>query len=92
MISVNLYSNNSIELEKFLSLFYDSCFYLYQKSNWKKDYDNPVEVVEIIGIFADNLDKFKISMWISIDKGVFINVTDNNADNLIKYIYERFPY
>ena len=82
MVSVNLYSNDSIELQKFLSLFYDSYFYLYEKSNWKKDYTNPVEVVEIIGTFADNSDKFDISMWISIDKDVFINVTDDNVNNL----------
>ena len=31
-------------------------------------------------------------MWVSLDKGVFINVTEENADNLIKYLYERYPY
>lgn len=92
MASVSLYSSNPIELEEFLSLFYDSSFSLNEKLNWEKDYNNPVEIVEIIGTFADNSDKFEISMWISIDKGIFINVTDNNADRLIKYIYERFPY
>ena len=92
MVSVNLYSNNSIDLENFLSLFYDSSFSLNKDLNWEKKYNNPVEVVEIIGAFADNSEKFEISMWVSIDKGVFINVTDKNADSLIKYIYERFPY
>ena len=37
-------------------------------------------------------DKFKINMWISLDKEVYINVTDNNADKLIRYIYERYPW
>ena len=58
MVSVNLYSENSKELEKFLS----------------------------------SLDDFKIVMWVSLDKGIYINVTEENADNLIKYLYERYPY
>lgn len=92
MVSVNLCSNKSIELEKFLSLFYDSSFSLNKDLSWKKNYNNPIEIVEIIGTYADNLDKFEINMWVSIDKDVFINVTEKNADSLIKYIYERFPY
>ena len=40
----------------------------------------------------DNFDSFKIMMWISLDKGVYIHVTEDNADNLIKYLYERYPY
>ena len=31
-------------------------------------------------------------MWISLDTGVYIHVTDKNANNLIKYLYERYPY
>ena len=46
----------------------------------------------MIGIFADNFDHYQLSMWISLDKNVFIRVTENNADDLIRYLYERFPY
>jgi len=28
----------------------------------------------------------------SLDKGIYINVTEENADNLIRYLYERYPY
>lgn len=48
--------------------------------------------MDIIGTFIENNDKFKINMWISLDKEVYINVTDNNADKLIRYIYERYPW
>ena len=47
---------------------------------------------DIIGAFIENNDKYKINMWISLDKGIYINVTDYNADKIIRYIYERFPY
>jgi hypothetical protein len=92
MVSVNLISENSYELEKFLSSFYNSSFDINDNLNWEHKYSNPVELAEIIGAYVDNLDNFNIVMWISLDKGVYINVTTDNADSLIKYLYERYPY
>ena len=45
----------------------------------------------------DNLTKAEFlnsgfTLEISIDNGIFINVTDDNLDNIIRYIYDRFPY
>ena len=48
-------------------------------------------MIELVSCFMDNKDKFKINLWISFDEGVFVNVTDNNLENIIKYIYARFP-
>lgn len=92
MVSVNLYSESSREIEKFLSSFYNSSFDINNDLNWKHQYNNPIEITEIIGAFIDNFDDFKLTMWVSLDKGVYINVTDENADSLIKYLYERYPY
>lgn len=92
MVLVNLYSESSKELEKFLSSFYNSSFDINDNLNWEHKYSNPVELAEIIGAYVDNLDNFNIVMWISLDKGVYINVTTDNADSLIKYLYERYPY
>lgn len=92
MVSVNLYSENSKELERFLSSFYNSSFNINNDLNWEHKYENPIEITEIIGALADNFEKFKIMMWVSLDKGVYINVTEDNADGLIRYLYERYPY
>ena len=46
----------------------------------------------MISVFADNKEKFKANMWISLDKDVYIDISENNINSLIKYIYERFPY
>ena len=92
MVSVNLYSENSKELENFLSSFYNTSFNIENNLNWKHDYENPIEITEIIGTFAENSEDFKIMMWICLDKGIYINVTEENADNLIRYLYERYPY
>ena len=92
MVSINLYSENSQELANFLSSFYNSNFDINNSLSWEHSYNNPIEVAEIIGVFADNFSDFKIMMWVSLDKGVYIHVTDENADNLIKYLFERYPY
>ena len=92
MVSVNLYSESSKEIESFLKSYYNTSFDINNNLNWEHKYDNPIEIAEIIGVFIDNFDSFNISMWICLDKGVYINVTDKNADYLIKYLYERYPY
>ena len=94
---VNLYSDKKGEIQSFINSFYNK-----EDNNkksidentlkWEKIYENPVEISDIIGTFIENNDKYKINMWISFDKNVFINVTDNNADKIIRYIFERFPY
>ncbi len=104
--TVKLYSNEKNEIFKFLNSFYNSDKNIHSESKtknspysikaddleWQNNYDNPIEMTDIIGTFIDNNDKFKINMWISIDSDVYINVTDQNADEIIRYLYERFPY
>lgn len=90
---LNLYSNKKGELNRFLSRFYNSNFDEIQNNlKWEKQYQNPVELAEIIGIYVDNSDDYILSMWICLDKNIFINITDDNANEIIKYLYERFPY
>lgn len=89
---VKLYSIHKNEINRFLNSFFANTNYNNSILEWQKKYQNPVEVVDIIGTFIENNDKFKINMWISLDKEVYINVTDNNADKLIRYIYERYPW
>ena len=90
--TVNLFSEKKGELNKFLSSFYNTNLNIENRLNWEKKYANPIELAEIIGIFIDNIEKYFISMWISLDKNNYIKVTDINADNIIKYLYERYPY
>lgn len=91
-VSVFLFSNKTDELNKFLSMFYNSQFDLKKSLKWQKEYDNPIEISDIIGVYTDNIDNFKITMWISLDKNIYINITENNSNRIIKYLYERFPY
>ncbi len=89
---INLYSETSGEIKKFLELFYGSKNYtILSDLFWENSYNNPIDMIELISCFIDNIDKFKINLWISLDNGIFINVTEDNLNEIIKYIYERFP-
>lgn len=92
LVTVNLYSQKKGELNKFLSHFYNTDFDIENDLSWQKKYANPVELAEIVGTFIDNSETYDINMWISLDKNVFVHITDENADDIIKYLYERFPY
>ena len=93
-VIVKLYSNTQNEISKFLNTFFTNSKKenSYDGLEWQKKYQNPTEIVDIIGTFIENKDKFKINMWISLDKGFFLNVTDHNADQIIRYLFERYPY
>lgn len=92
LVTVNLYSQKKGELNRFLSHFYNTDFDIQNDLSWEKKYANPVELAEIVGTFIDNSETFDLNMWISLDKNVFVHITEENADDIIKYLYERFPY
>lgn len=90
---VRLYSNVEDEIRHFLQKFYQKNSKISKDTlEWEHIYENPIEIADIIGIFAENSQNYAIAMWISMDKDVFINVTEQNADAIIRYLYERFPY
>ena len=92
LVSVNLYGKEKGELNRFLSSFYNTNLDLENSLNWEKKYANPIELAEIIGAFIDNYEDYLLSMWICLDKNVFVHITQENADDVIRYLYERFPY
>ena len=90
--NISLYSPENGEINRFLSSFYNKKIELPNDLKYNMSFENPVEMSDLIAAYIENNDKYKINMWISLDKGVYINVTEFNADKLIRYIYERFPY
>ena len=93
---IKLFSNEQGEIYRFLEKFFNNSNKTFENSysllEWEKSFENPIEMSDIIGVFIDNIDDFKINMWACLDKDVLINVTENNVDDLICYLYERFPY
>ena len=88
---VSLYSQKNQEIANFLKSF-NNINVDNNLLEWKKEFENPIEIADIIGVFIDNNEKYKINMWISLDKGFFLNVTEHNADQIIRYLFERYPY
>lgn len=89
---VMLFSNKNGEINNFLSKFYNSDIVVQNPLSWKKDFQNPVEISEFVAALSDNDSSFDVDMWISLDKDVFIKISPLNADIIIKYIFERYPY
>ena len=87
---VKLYSTKSGEILKFLQHFCNDVNFIDDDLLWQKNYENPIEIADIISALLEN--DYDINMWISLDKGVFINVTEHNADDIIRYLFERYPY
>lgn len=88
---VSLYSQTNQEIANFLKSF-NNINVDNNLLEWKKEFENPIEIADIIGVFIDNNEKFMINMWVSLDEGFFLNVTEHNADQIIRYLFERYPY
>lgn len=92
LVTVKLRSHKKNEINKFLSKFYNTEMNIPEKLNWQQTYKNPIEISDIIGAFIDNSDSYDLKMWISLDKDIYINISDSNGDKVIRYLFERFPY
>ena len=90
--NISLYSPETGQIDKFLTSFYNKKIDLEDKLKYNIFFDNPTETADLIAAYVENNDKYKINMWLSLDKGVYINITEYNADRLIRYIFERYPY
>ena len=92
LVTVNLRSKKENEINKFLSSFYNTNMNIPKELTWQHQYKNPIEITDIIGVFVDNLDYYDLKMWVCLDKNIYINISDNNGDKIIRYLFERFPY
>lgn len=88
---VNLNSNIDGEINKFLSKFYNTDLDI-KENYWEKKFNNPIEIAELIGVYIDNIEDYKLNLWFCLDNGIIVKVDKSNANDIIKYLYERFPY
>ena len=88
---VNINSSKKGEVNRFLSNFYNHDLKL-EENNWEKKFSNPIEIAELIGVYIDNYEDYDITFWFSLDAGIVVKVDKFNANEIIKYLYERFPY
>ncbi len=89
--SINIFSNQKGEINKFLSSYYNTNLDIEDNLKWQKTYKNPIEMADLIGVFVENSDQYNINVWVCLDSDVYIHVSNKNADKLIRYIYQRYP-
>ena len=89
---VILFSGKTDEINNFLNKFYSTKYYHSDSTSWQKEFPNPVEITEFIAAFADNSNYFDLTMWVSLDKDIFIKISPSNYEYIIKYLFERYPY
>ena len=89
---VILFSYKPNEINDFLSKFYSKNQELENSFSWQQVFNNPVDITELIAAFIDGIFDSDMTMWVTLDEDVFIKITSSNANNVIKYIFERYPY
>lgn len=86
--TLNLYCKDQNELSTFLEKFYNKKF---EKSIENITFENPIEMVDLISAIIDNSDRYNISAWVNLDEDIFIKISNSNLNDIIKYLYERYP-
>ena len=89
---INIYSEKYNEIKKFIDNFFEDNINIENNLEYEIIFKNPVVASDIISAFIDNNDTFDIHMWLSLDNNIFINITEHNADKIIRYLFERYPY
>ena len=89
--SIYVFSEQKGEINKFLSSYYSTNLEIEDKLKWHKTYKNPVEMTDLIGVFVENSENYKINIWVCLDIDVYIRVSNKNADELSRYIFQRYP-
>ena len=80
--TINLMCQDNSKLLSFLEKFYNKKF---DKSIENFSFENPIEMIDLLSAIIDNNDKYNISAWINLDEDLFLN-------EIVKYLYERYPY
>lgn len=92
MNTVTILSENTNEINDFLNKFYKEKTSPIKNNFWEKKFENPIDMIELISTFIDNNEKYLGNIWISLDKDIYICITDENINLIIKYLFERYPY
>jgi hypothetical protein len=90
-IIVDLISKNNTEIKKFLVEFFDNTLQIDDDiDEWMYTFKNPLESIDMISAYADNIEKFDFEAWICVDYGMFLKITYDNINEIIKMLFERF--
>lgn len=92
-----LYSSQESQISRYLTLYFQTLEIAKTLKDpllkeWIFRYNNPIELVDLLSFHEDHFDEFQVVLWICLDPDIFIQITEENNDEVIRYLYERFPY
>ena len=90
-VMVNLKSTNEGILKNFLDSFFEKDSKIDNDViEWINTYKEPLQAIDMITAVIDNIEKYDIQLMICMDRDYFVDVDQNNVNNIIKFMLYRF--
>ena len=91
-VGISLVSEQNNVINKFLTSFFDNKITADADTyEWDYSLQNNLESIDLISCLMDNIDLYpSLNLWVSFDPNLFIKVKEDNYENLIKYIANRY--
>lgn len=90
-VIVNLLSSNEGTLKNFLDSFFEKNSKLDEDVvEWIGIYNKPLEAIDMMTAVIDNTEKYDIRLRVSMDAGLLVDVSQNNINDIIKFMFYRF--
>ena len=90
-VTITLLSEKPSELNQFLNTYFDKEVDVTDEAfMWSCIYQEPLASISLISTLIDNNEKYKIEALISIEHLNSIKVSEENIDDLIKFMYFRY--
>lgn len=90
-ITLNLVSEKKNIINKFLSDYFEKDMLTDENTlEWSYTLKDPLKSIELISAIIDNYDENILACWLSMDSNVFIKIKNDNLNDIIKYIINRF--
>jgi len=84
-VTISLWSTKQGEIKRFLSSYYQKNIQGEEYSRrWIGDFINPLDSVDMISALMDNIENYKVAMYIHMENGFLHKITEKNYDDVIK--------
>lgn len=90
-ITINLVSEKENAINNFLTKYFEKDMLTDKNTaEWSYVLPIPLDAVNIISAVMDNNLEENLTVWVSFDPNVFIKIRQDNYNDIIRYILERF--
>lgn len=87
-IVVTLLAEKPCELNKFLSAYYCRDMKIEESAfRWSCMFKRPLDSIYILATLIDNIEDYKIEALVSVNHYDNIKVSENNINELVKFLY-----